>query len=925
MGAISQAQHHITIDATLEPELRTIIISQEIVYKNHSNIPLNEIYLNDWANSFSSKTTPLAQRFSENYESSFHFEKNKNRGHSNIHSVENNNAETLIWQRGDEVDIVRVKLDEVLLPGETYTMKIEYSVVLPDDKFTRYGITNSGDFKVRYWFLSPAVFDGEWHAYSNKDLNDSYLTPSTFDITFNTPNYFSVVSDLDVVSENFIDKSRITKLTGENRMQAKLHLLKTSDFIHIQTDKVEVITNLTHKKITPPIKALVVDRVVQFLDEKLGDYPFDKMMLSEIDYKRNPVYGLNLLPEFISPFPDGFEYDIEILKIVSRTYLENTLAINPRDDYWLLGALQIYLMMDYVNTYYPNMKLVGNLSNLAIVRWFHASQLEFNDQYSFLYMNVARGNLMQKLTTPKDSLLKFNKNIASDYYAGSGLNYLSDYLGQEAVLTSIKQFYSENKLKPVKSIDFQKNLENNTNLPIDWFFEDYINNRSSIDFNLKKPIIKNDSITIEVVNKRNKKMPVSIYGINKDEIIYKKWLAPIDSSITVTLPSKDLRKVALNYEGVIPEFNQRNNYRKVKGLLNKPIQFRLFKDVEDPKYTQIFVMPEYSFNVYDGLAIGPKLYNKTVLPKTFHYKIEPLWAFRSKTIVGSGSLIYSKKPEFSSLYRIKAGVSGRYFSYDEGLFYKRISPFVAFSFRDKNNLRNNKKHFISLRNVTVERDKNPNKPLETPNYSVFNFRYTFSNPNLINHYRANFDYQLSSEFSKVSTTLKYRKLFLNNRQINVRLFAGVFIKNNTNVNDDYFSFALDRPTDYLFDYNYYGRSEDSGFFSQQLIIAEGGFKSQLEPAFSNTWMTTANISTNIWRWIHAYGDVGLVNNKNLGTETLFDSGIRLALVEDYFEVFFPVYSTTGWEMGQSHYEERIRFIITIDPSTLFGLFSRQWY
>jgi hypothetical protein len=55
---------------------------------------------------------------------------------------------------------------------------------------------------------------------------------------------------------------------------------------------------------------------------------------------------------------------------------------------------------------------------------------------------------------------------------------------------------------------------------------------------------------------------------------------------------------------------------------------------------------------------------------------------------------------------------------------------------------------------------------------------------------------------------------------------------------NYYSFALDRPTDYLFDYNYYGRSENTGFFcQQQLIIAEGGFKSKQIP-FANQWMTT---------------------------------------------------------------------------------------
>jgi hypothetical protein len=41
-----------------------------------------------------------------------------------------------------------------------------------------------------------------------------------------------------------------------------------------------------------------------------------------------------------------------------------------------------------------------------------------------------------------------------------------------------------------------------------------------------------------------------------------------------------------------------------------------------------------------------------------------------------------------------------------------------------------------------------------------------------------------------------------------------------------FSYAADRPTDYLFDYNYLGRSESTGLYSQQFILAEGGFKSK---------------------------------------------------------------------------------------------------
>ena len=136
---------------------------------------------------------------------------------------------------------------------------------------------------------------------------------------------------------------------------------------------------------------------------------------------------------------------------------------------------------------------------------------------------------------------------------------------------------------------------------------------------------------------------------------------------------------------------------------------------------------------------------------------------------------------------------------------------------------------------------------------------------------------------------------------------------------------MDRPTDYLFDYNYYGRSEDTGLFSQQLIIAEGGFKSQLEPAFANQFIATLNGSTNIWKWIFVYGDIGVVKNRGQSIKGVWDTGIRASLVADYFELYFPLYSSLGWEPGLPNYDQRIRFIVTLDLKTLLGLFTREWY
>lgn len=919
-----QAQHELNIDATLNSEKDTFIIEQEVVYKNTSEETLTEIYFFDWANSFSTKTTPLAKRFAENYDSSFHFEKEKDRGRTNLNSISDNSKTPLKWERGDAVDILKVIPSKAIESGESYTFSFSYSVKVPDDKFTRYGVDKDKNYHLRYWYISPAVYDGSWQIYSNKNVDDLYAAPSLFNITLNTPEKYNITSDFNVVSENTSNNVKTTVLKGEDRINAVLYLDQIAKFEGVETDKFTFITDIKNDNVNSPVQALTADRIIHFLDKNLGDYPFDKMVVSEIDYKKSPVYGLNLLPSFISPFPDGFEYDMELLKSITHNYIENTITLNSRKDVWLEGALQIYLMMEYVDTYYPKMKIIGSLSNWWVIRWAHVADLEFNEQYPVLYLNMARSNLHQPLTTPQDSLLKFNKNIANDYYGGVGLKYLEDYIGKDVLAKSIKDFYAEKKLTNVKSSDFEAVLSRNTELPVNWFFEDFAGTKTTIDFKIKKVEKKGDSLKVTIKNKRDNTLPVSLYGIKKDSILFKTWLSPIDSVATIKVPAKGVKKLVLNYEGKIPEYNRRNNYKSVSGLFNRPFQFRLFQDIEDPNYNQLFFMPIFEYNLYDGVSAGVKLYNKTFLPKAVYWRLEPQFGFRSKTLVGSGAISYTQQFNEDKLYAIRYGLSGNYYSYDEDLFYRRFVPYMTFAFRNKD-LRDNEKQYINVRNITVNQDEDITDPDQEPNYSVFNLQYVYSNPNLINYFRGSVDFELSSKFSKLYANFEYRKLFLNNRQLNVRLFAGTFLYNDTSADEDFFSFALDRPTDYLFDYNYYGRSEDRGLFSQQLIIAEGGFKSQLEPAFANSWMVTANASTNIWKWIYAYGDVGVVHNSHIGTKAVFDSGIRLTLLADYFELYFPVYSSLGFEPNLPHYDEKVRFIVTISPQTLLGLFTRRWY
>jgi hypothetical protein len=927
----SFSQNKIDLKAVFDIENKQIKISQTIQYHNTSQDILDTIYLNDWANSYSTKKTPLAIRIADEYNNNFHLAKNEDRGFSVITSIKQNNEDLVFQELENQNDIIKAALKQPLKPNDSYIIQLEYIVQVPNAKFTNYGITENGDFNLRYWYITPAIYNGEWQYYSNKNLDDLFIPKSDITLEIEYPNGYNLISELDLSNVSQLTNKQIVKLEGKDRLNTKLFLKRNSDFKTIQNDDFALVSNINDEDLEVIDKVLISEKVIKFIFDNFGNYPHQRLLLTQIDYDKDPIYGLNFLPSFLQPYPSHFQYELKLLKIALRNYLENTLLINPREEQWLLDGIQIYYLMNYMDEHYPNMKFLGSIAGFWGVRSFHAADMKFNDKYQLAFMLMARTNRDQPLTMHKDSLLKFNSNIANKYKAGIGLKYLDDFVNSDIVEHSLESFLIENKLKATSAFDFEKYIKSKTSKNIDWFFDDYLTTRKKIDFKIKKVIKTEDSITVTIRNKRNNSMPISLYSLYNDSVVSKIWVENINKNKTITIPRNEADKLVLNYNGVIPEINARDNWKSLKGFFfnNKPLQFRVFKDIEDPNYNQVFFMPIAEFNnIYDGLTLGLTAYNKTVLRKLFNYKIGPQYSFKSKSLTGSASVSKTHYFENSDLYYINYGIVGGYSSYAEDLFVRKITPSITFGFREDDDFRSNKRKALNFRYIDIRRDKDENNVLSSnqPNYNVLNARYIHSNDNLITFNKWHADFQIGAKFSKLSFNYEYRRLFESNRQLNIRAFAGTFLKNNTDPTSNYFSFALDRPTDYLFDYSYLGRSESSGIFSQQYIEAEGGFKSKLETPFANQWIATFNTSTTLWKYVLAYGDIGLVKNRGFSSpKFVYDSGIRINLVTDYFEVYFPIYSNLGWEIGQPRYDQKIRFKFTVDPQALLGLFRRRWF
>ena len=921
------SQNKNNLNVTLNPETHVLSIKQELIYHNASKDTLTSIYLNDWNNAYSQKNTPLAKRFAEEFNKGLHLAKEKNRGYTTIFELKNKADNSLVWTYLDSDDLIKVTLANPLLPNQKTALYLEYNTKLPSDKFTGFGRDSNGNYNLKYWYLWPAIYHNhKWELHSNKNLDDGAFSPTDYSIKFKFPKNLKLTSNFkeQLLKEGSTYKEII--LEGKSRKECTIILNHKSDYQTFVTEYFTLKTNFKVKGYPEEMKAVSISNVLGFVNTYFKDYPHEFLLVSQFEYNKNPLYGLNQLPTFLQPYPKQFLFEVGLLKTLLNNYLKETIYTNPRKEKWITDAIQSYLMMRFADIYYPDSKLIGKFSNTWLFRSFHFSKMSFNDQYPFLYMLMARKNLDQPLTTSADSLIKFNFKIANKYKAGLGLTYLGNYIGTANVDQSIKDFYNASQLKPINAALFQEILKTTTNKDVNWFFNEYISTNRRIDFKIKETIKTKDSITITLKNKTGTNVPISLTGLKKDSIVSQYWFTDVLDEKKFTIPWNKEDKLVLNYNKVIPEYNQRDNWKSLKGFLssNKKVNFHFFQDAENPYRNQIFYVPIVDYNLYDGISTGLRLYNKTFLERPFVYDINPAYALKEKAFVGSGKFNYRKYYKNTSLYIANYRIGGSSYHYAPGLRFYSLTPSVIFGFRPKD-LRSNKKEFISIRYINIFRDRvtSLEDDKTDPDYSVFNLKFIHANNNALNHISYFADFQLASNFSKVSFNFEYRKLFENNRQVNLRLFLGKFIKNNTNT--DFFSYALDRPTDYLFDYNYYGRSENSGLFSQQLVIAEGGFKSKLNNPYANDWMATANVSFNLWKWIELYGDAGFIKNKGNNERFVYDSGIRLNLVTDYFELYFPIYSNNGWEISQPQYDEKIRFIVTISPRTLISLFTRRWY
>ena len=897
------------INANLNSESKTLEINQIMKFKNTSDISLKEIILEDWSNSYVDNRTNLAKRISDEYSRSFSFAKKKQRGSTKIKTI--NSVYIDSWRRSSNTsDIIEVHLNKSLKPGESIELEINYTVKLPDSKFTGYGFDNDNFYLKNWLIVFSNISNSNWYSQSNLNLDDQSLQKSGYKLKISFDKDYYLFSNLIKNNTEVINNLKSVSLSGSGIKDVRINLLIEEKYKRFQNNKNEIETDI-FKSSSLEDAEIKVDRVNNFVKDYFNDHSNIKLLVPKIDYDSNPFYGLNQLPSFISPFSDEFLEEIIFLKSFVINYLNHIINLNKRESHWIYKGLEIFIINKYINNFYPNVKFLGRLSGISFLENYEVSKIDFNDLFLNYSEYVQRLNLHQTDDQSSEYLTRINQEIASPYHSGVGLIYVENLIGEKDFRNLIEKINNINTRKELNSLFLNYNKAD-----LSWFIDDYIGKRQSLDLKFKR-FNKNE---LQVEEKNNISIPYSIGFLKNDSIIQKNDFEDYNK---IEVPNIDFDYIVINPIVSLPESNKSNNwvYNKSKSNL-KPLRIKLIGDLENPKYKALYLRPEVTYNLYDGISPGFNILNKGLKNKPFSYEVFTQYASKEETLVGSLNFKYQINNEVKNNYSTVFNLFYTTNHFDENLRYQVFSPSIRVNFRDNKNLRSKiKKSFtLSLFNVNKDTYVQSNNSLD--NYSIYNLGYYYSDIGIIRYLKSSINTEFSDNFGKINLVFDYRKLLKSNRQFQARVYLGKFFWNNDQF--DNFNYNLERSSGYLFSQNYLGRSERTGLLSQQFIMAGGGFKSFFNDPTTNNFILTSNLNVGIWKWIEGYLDIGILKDSGEDSRYYYGTGLRLNLLPDFFELYFPISSSNGFELNDFRYNNKIRFIVSYNLESLSRLFSRRW-
>lgn len=915
----------IFIKAQISEDRKILSVSQKIIYQNRSGKSLEQIKLLHWAAAYQQRNTALVNRKLEDRNSSLHFARETETGKLLNLSLDNSTFSERALELSQEN--IFIPLKNPLASGDVLQTEIQYTIQLPDRRFTGYG-TSESILHLKYFFLVPDHFDTE-----NKEVREFLDTEESVNfntfwkVQWNIPAGFFIYSNLHSETQNAFSGNADTDPE---------FVLSAQKFPTITITDPAVATKITFGYAISPAELqnleFFLPLQLRFIKERTGKIP-EEIFISEKFKSKEDFFGnndINFWKFRFKLFTDAEKTDQDYFGIIAKKILDQQIITEKENHHWFKNGLKTYLEIQYLKKFYGEAKLLGNLTETKLlgikpVKFFHISEAQLLERYGLAYQYIMAQNLDQKIAEPYSALSNFNDMAISNFQTGTLFAYSADKLGEAKFNELLKNYIEENKHQQSNPNDFLEKLAAHDDSA--QYLSTYFSQKNRTNFKIKKA--KNQqTVAIKIFKNTAENILVKVETVSKTGARESFWVETPKSKQDTIVPipnAENIRKIVLNNHYIFPESYFGDNYLYTTGLFanTKHIKFKLIKDLPNPEFHEIYLNPRIRFtNTYDKFLIGMNFKNQSLFDQKFLYSITPSYSTGTGKITGSGAVSYSFLPAESVIRNLTFGVSGSYFHYDFDLSYRKASLYSNLGFRK--DPRSTVSRGISASYNYFERELSPEMIARNDydKYNLWTLGYGFSDNKMIHEKSFSISTQGTEDFNKITSEAFYRWEFAPKQKLSIRFFAGYFLRNETRNNT--FDYGISRVSDYSFSYNLLGQSATGGILSQQFVLADGGFKS-LIPGTVNHWITSFNVDTSVWKIFHVYADAALYRNKNIDTQFIWDSGVKVRVIPDFLEIYLPVQSSLGFEPAFKDYGKRIRYTLILNLSTIINAARRGWF
>lgn len=899
----------VSVELLANQELR---VQQKIVYHNHLGTPVSKIKLLNWISSYKKYETPLYRRKLEEGDTKMHFADSQKLGRISglTISIDGESFEDIEIQEN-----IYLPLSKPLLKGESKEIVLDYILDLPASQFTSYGKSGE-EFYLKYFFILPDSFEDENQSPKYfLDLEETQNVGSFWDIKFILPEGYFVKSNL---------KEGETKhsFQGVVNTDSEFYLSKVrtpSLFVDVGGKKINIDiayplqqSDLSNLEFYLPLHLKFINKSIAWLPDKIFITPKQKEKMGFLGNEDIKVLKMRL-----PLFSASEKNDLDYFSIVSYNVLENAFVSHRNEEHWLKHGIKTYLEIQYLEKFYKQYPLVGNIKNWSFwgmkpLQWLNASKLKLTERYGIAYRYAMKENIDQPIATKYDELTDYNRIAISHFEMGKLLHFVSEREGEHH-FSKFLEFYIKKSQKKKYMYGFVEDLIFRFGDSYA-FIRDFLVEKQRVDFDLKSvKKISKGRYELKVSKNTSRDIPLKLEVKNNQKESEVLW---IDTTQKTTeayqLRTENPEKLIINPNYSFPESNFRNNFSEKRWLgFAKKMKLKLFTDIHNPEYNEVYINPDLRYNIYDELLFGLDFSNSSLMSQPFSYFVTPYLGIGEGKLVGKAGVSYRIQPADAFFRRLVFGISGSYFHYDYNLSYRKVSFFSDLNFTKKPRSFIDKS--IRLAYQYIDRDLSPSLQRRYPFYGLWSLSFQLKDRNPIHEKYITTNFQLMRDFQKYSLEGVYYWRFAPKKQMQFRFFGGVFFKNRAQNN--VFNFGISKINDYNFTYSLLGQSAVSGLFAQEFILADGGFKSYMGDK-ANHWIMALNVDVPIWKVLSIYGDMGVYKNRGFVSNFIWDSGAKVSVIPSVLEVYFPLQSSLGFEPMLDDYSKRIRFSLNLNLDNL---------